>query len=294
MIVDETDDFLSQQKLMKAEEQLIESNKMAALGQLTAGVAHEINNPVNFIHSGISALKKNLKVLLNIIKQYDSLDTSEDFLQNKPIILKLKKQIDYELMLEDIDGLMTSIKNGANRTTQIVKSLQVFSREDKITLQKANIHDGIEATLHILKKEIEDKIIIEKHYDNKIGEIECFPGELNQVFLNILLNAIHAIQDKGIITITTQTEDNQIIISIKDNGSGIPKKTLARIFEPFFTTKEVGKGTGLGLSICYSIVRKHQGCINVNSTLGKGTTFIIRLPKGRDTIASPLSNGSFS
>jgi len=253
MLVDETEDFLAQQKL----------------------VAHEINNPVNFIHSGISALKKNINVLLHIVKQYDSLDTPNDFLQKKPTILTLKKQVDYELVLEDIDGLMTSIKNGANRTTQIVKSLQVFSREDKVKLQRINIHDGLEATLHILKKEIVDKIIIEKKYDDKMGEIECFPGELNQVFLNILLNAIQAIPEKGIITITTQSKEQQIAIS--------------RIFEPFFTTKEVGKGTGLGLSICYNIIKNHKGTINVNSMLGKGTTFIIRLPKYQNSTANPLS-----
>ncbi len=282
MIIDETEDLLSQKKLKKAEEQLIEVNKMAALGQLTAGVAHEINNPVNFIYTGISSLKKNINALLSITTQYDSLQTPEDFLEKKPHISRQKKQIDYELVLDDINGLMDSIKNGANRTTEIVKSLQAFSREDKIRFQRTNIHTGIDATLHLLKKEVIDKVVIEKKYSENLEEIECFPGQLNQVFLNILLNAIQAIPEKGIITISTKQEGQQIVIAIKDNGPGIPTKVLARIFEPFFTTKEVGKGTGLGLSICYNIIKKHNGEIKVDSHLGKGTTFLIILPIYQD------------
>jgi len=279
MIVNETEDVLAQQKLKKAEIQLIEINKMAALGQLTAGVAHEINNPVNFIYSGISSLRKNINALLNIVSQYDKLQTAEDFVQKQPIILEQKEQIDYDLVLEDIEGLMDGIKNGANRTTEIVKSLQVFSREDKLKLQKTNIHKGLDATFHILEREIKDKVVIEKNYDKELEEIECFPGQLNQVFLNILFNAIQAIPTEGVITITTKNEQEQILITIKDNGLGIPKEILSRIFEPFFTTKEVGQGTGLGLSICYNIIKKHKGTIKASSKEGEGTTFIITLPK---------------
>jgi len=279
MIVNETEDVLAQQKLKKAETQLIEINKMAALGQLTAGVAHEINNPVNFIYSGISSLRKNINALLSIVNQYDQLQTAEDFIQQKPIILEQKEQIDYDLVLEDIEGLMNSIKNGATRTTEIVESLQVFSRKDKLKLQKTNIHKGLDATLHILQKEIKDKVVIEKNYDKKVGEIECFPGQLNQVFMNILVNAIQAIPVKGVIVITTKNEQEQLIITIEDNGLGISKKILSRIFEPFFTTKAVGQGTGLGLSICYNIIDKHNGTIKVKSKEGEGTTFVITLPK---------------
>ena len=283
MVIDETEDLVAQKKLKKAEEQLIDVNKMAALGQLTAGVAHEINNPVNFIYSGISSLKKNINALLSITSQYDSLQTAEDFIEKKPHILQQKKQIDYKLVLDDIDGLMNSIKNGADRTTEIVKSLQAFSRKDKVRFQRTDIHVGLDATLHLLKKEMIDRIVIEKKYDKNIKEIECFPGQLNQVFLNILLNAVQAIPEKGIISITTRQEQQQVIITIKDNGQGIPPKVLARIFEPFFTTKEVGKGTGLGLSICYNIIKKHNGTIIVDSHQGEGTTFFITLPIYQDS-----------
>ena len=192
IFIDETEEKLARQKLELAEAQLIQSNKMASLGQLTAGIAHEINNPVNFIYSGVNALKKNITVLLNFISKYDDLKTSTDFEKQKLIIENQKKEIDYGLILEDIEGLVESITTGAVRTEEIIKGLQTFSRKDTIKIQSADIHTGLDATLHLLKKEFKENIFLEKKYDPTIGKIDCFPGDLNQVFLNILiLSLIH-------------------------------------------------------------------------------------------------------
>ena len=158
--------------------------------------------------------------------------------------------------------------------------MQAFSREDKMKVQSADIHKGLDATIQLLNKEIGHNIIVEKNYDNSIPKIECFPGELNQVFLNILINAIHALKGKnGVINITTTQSKEMISITISDNGMGIPSDICSRIFDPFFTTKAVGEGTGLGLSISYGIIQKHNGTISVDSQLGQGTSFVIQLPK---------------
>ena len=280
ILIDETEEKLAREKLKQAETQLIQSNKMASLGQLTAGIAHEINNPVNFINSGVSSLKKNINVLLEFIARYDDLKSPTDFEQQRLIIEKQKKIIDYSLILEDIEGLIGSITNGVTRTKKIITGLQSFSREDAMKIQIADIHVGLDATLDLLNKEIKENITLEKDYDLSIGKIECFPGDLNQVFLNILINAIHSFNNQGgLIHIKTKNGNKHITIEIIDNGSGISKDISSRIFDPFFTTKEVGKGTGLGLSISYGIIQKHNGNIQVNSKLGEGTSFVISLPK---------------
>ena len=282
---DETEERLFQERLQQVQAQLIQSDKMASLGQLTAGVAHEINNPVNFIYSGIDALKKNIRALLGIFDRYENIKSPNEFEQTKPEIEQMKEQVDFEEVLEDINGLTETIKDGAWRTAEIVKSLQAFSRKDKGAFQMLQIHDGLQSTLRILKEQIKDNLSLQVKYDETIPEIEGNPGQLNQTFLNILMNAIQAIGDQeGMIKISTQNADKNIYVLIEDNGPGIPKAVLSRIFEPFFTTKEVGQGTGLGLSISYGIIEKHQGKIEVESKQGKGTRFKIILPKRQEPL----------
>jgi len=273
-------------QLKATQSQLVQSEKMASLGQLTAGVAHEINNPVNFIYSGVAGLKKNIHALLEIVDVYDKMENKEDFETKIPEIKKFKQQIDYEGVREDISGLMQSIEDGAERTGKIVKGLRTFSRMDISGLQKTNVHENFDSTLVILNNTIQQgQITIERKYDPVLPEIDTYSGQLNQVLMNILTNAIQAIgEQKGIISIATKGLEEQVQIQITDTGKGMSEGSMARIFEPFYTTKEIGKGTGLGLSISYGIIKKHNGTIEVDSTLGKGTTFTIILPIKQATV----------
>ncbi len=275
---DNTDKTL--EYLKRTQSMLVQSEKMASLGQLTAGIAHEINNPVNFISSGIDSLHLIIKDLLVIIKEYDAL-TVENVVNQLNTISELKKELDYELLLNGMSELSSSIKTGADRTAEIVRGLRKFSRLDEDDLKMINLHENIDATLIILHNQYKERIEIIRDY-GVLPQIECYPGKLNQVFLNILVNAIEAIPKKGFIKIVThlinRDSKKNVEIHIIDNGIGMTNDVKSRIFEPFFTMKEVGKGTGLGLSISYGIIEQHKGQIEVQSEKGKGTEFIIYLP----------------
>jgi len=192
-------------------------------------------------------------------------------------IENIKEQIDYKQAIREINKLIESIKNGTERTTQIVNGLRTFSRLDEHVLKIADIHEGLDSTLILLRNRYKSRIEINKAYGD-IPSVECFPGQLNQVFMNIISNSIDAIKDKGVITISTSKLNGFIQINIKDSGSGMPENITAKIFDPFYTTKEVGEGTGLGLSISHGIIEKHGGSIKVQSEEGKGSEFIINLP----------------
>ncbi len=263
--------------LKAAQMKLVEAEKMASLGVLTAGVAHEINNPVNFITAGINSLKNNYRDVEELLKLYLDFDPEKSPKEHWQAILNLKRKIDPDELLPEMEILFNSITSGANRTSEIVKGLRNFTRLDENDMKKAKIEEGIDSTLVILNNKLKNRIQIVKEYEN-IPPILCYPGQLNQVFMNLLHNASDAIESEGTIHIQTKQADNKVIITIKDNGKGIPPNVLSHIFEPFYTTKEVGKGTGLGLSIAYGIIEKHKGKIEVNSESGKGTEFIITLP----------------
>jgi two-component system NtrC family sensor kinase len=259
---------------------LVQSEKMASLGQLVAGIAHEINNPVTFISAGVDSLGTNLEEVRQVLEIYHRI-TPENTKEKLNEIENLKEQIDYKQAIREINELIESIKNGTERTTQIVNGLRTFSRLDEDVLKVADIHEGLNSTLILLRNKYKNRIKITKDYGD-IPQLECFPGQLNQVFMNILSNAIDAIHEKGIIAITTSKSKGFIQIFIKDSGCGIPEDVKAKIFDPFFTTKEVGEGTGLGLSISHGIIEKHNGTIKVNSKAGIGTEFIISLPLTRE------------
>ncbi|QLZ68554.1 Adaptive-response sensory-kinase SasA [Legionella sp. PC1000] len=263
--------------LKQAETQLIQSEKMSSLGVLTAGIAHEINNPVNFISANIGPLKNDIEDIVQLLNKYGEI-TPETLIKEKlQEIAKYSDDIDLSFTLQETHNLLDGIEEGARRTANIVKDLRTFSRLDEGEKKHVNIHDNIDSTLTLLHNQFRDRITINKNYSD-IPEVECFPGKINQVFMNILTNAVHAIPEQGEITITTSKRNDRILISIRDTGTGMSKETIARIFEPFFTTKPVGKGTGLGLSISYSIVQEHHGTISINSVKGKGSEFIITLP----------------
>ena len=262
--------------LKKAQSQIVQSEKMASLGQLVAGIAHEINNPVNFISAGVESLSTNLEEIRQVLEIYHKItaDNVEGKLQE---IEELKSKVEYKEAIREINKLIDSIKNGTKRTTEIVRGLRTFSRLDEDILKMADLHEGLDSTLILLHNRYKNKIEIIKNY-GELPLIECYPGQINQVFMNILSNAVDAIDEKGTITITTLKKGDQVSISIMDSGYGIPESLMEKIFDPFFTTKEVGKGTGLGLSISQSIIEKHNGTIEVKGKQGEGTEFIISLP----------------
>jgi signal transduction histidine kinase len=264
------------ENLKQAQSQLVQSEKMASLGQLVAGIAHEINNPVNFISAGVESLSTNLDEIKQVLDIYHKIN-SENVSEKLEEIEELKEKVEYKEAIREINKLIESIKNGTNRTTEIVRGLRTFSRLDEDILKMADIHEGLDSTLILLHNKYKNRIEIVKNYGN-LPLIECYPGQLNQVFMNILSNAVDAIDDKGTITINTSMSNGFVRVSIKDSGYGIPEKIREKIFDPFYTTKGVGKGTGLGLSISQSIIEKHNGNINVKSEMGEGTEFIILIP----------------
>ncbi len=265
------------EKLKSTQTQLIDSEKMASLGQLTAGIAHEINNPINYISAGINPLKRDMAEIESLYKKFKEA-SNNGIDQNKLKHAKqYSKEIESDFLFKEIKSLLDGIEEGALRTREIVIGLRNFSRMDEDAIKTANINEGIDSTLMLLRNKFKNKIIIKKEY-GQIPPIECYAGKLNQVFMNILNNAADAIQDEGEIIIHTWASDDYANISIKDNGIGMPENIRKRIFEPFYTTKEVGQGTGLGLSISFGIIEKHKGTISVKSEKNKGSEFIIQLP----------------
>jgi len=274
--------------LKDAQTQLVDAEKMASLGQLTAGIAHEINNPINFVKSNITPLKLDIKDLLDIMQQYDRLHILNGDVNNYKKELKqiaeLQQQIDIDFVKNEIQHLIKGIEDGAERTAEIVRGLRTFSRLDESELKTVNVHDGIDSTIVLIRNTIPFDVQLIKVFNAK-GDVECYPGKLNQVFMNIITNGLQAINAKPTkvnpesITITTRDIDNdRIEISIKDTGIGMTEEVKHRVFEPFFTTKDVGEGTGLGMAIVFKIIEKHHGKIDIISSPGKGADFIITLP----------------
>lgn len=278
----ELDDAMG--RLKETQSQIVQSEKMASLGQLTAGIAHEINNPINFVYNGIDSLNMSIDDLTKIMNKYNELESagSDQIPQVLTEIGDMKKRLRYEKLMNNLPTVLSDIKSGANRTIEIVKGLRVFSRLDEEDQKAANINECLESTLILLRNKTKDKIKVQKFFDESLKEIMCYPGQLNQVFMNLLSNAVQAMPEEkkdGKIMIYTENLEKSVIIRIMDNGAGIPEDVRKRIFEPFFTTKPVGIGTGLGLSISYGIIEKHDGKIYVNSEVDKGTEFVIELPK---------------
>ena len=280
------------ESLKGAQSQLVHSEKMASLGQLTAGIAHEINNPINFISSGMVSIKMSIESLREIAEEYARLDDGADLEDVLDVIKELKEDHEYDEMMDELDELIKDVNYGVTRTIEIVKGLRVFSRLDEEEIKSANVNENIDATLTLLRNKTKNKVKVSKFYDEKMQDIECYPGQLNQVFMNILNNGVQAMpEDKkdAEITITTEESGDNILVKIKDNGTGIPDELKNRIWEPFFTTKPVGEGTGLGMSITYGIIEKHNGKVDLVSELGKGTEFTITLPKKVVKKANPNS-----
>ena len=274
---------LTLKNLQNTQTQLVNQEKMASLGQLTAGIAHEINNPINFVSSNISPLKRDLKDILELMDIYREKGKAEFSDESKEEIEEMEEDMEFDYVLEEVEQLLNGMEDGAKRTVEIVRGLKLFSRVDEQDVKEVDLREGLDSTLILLNSTIAGRIKLNKNYED-IPMVECLAGKINQVFMNIISNGIHALLDHPIegrepeLSISTSMKDKMVIIEIKDNGIGMPDSVKEKIFEPFFTTKAVGKGTGLGLSIVYTIIENHKGTIEVDSEYKEGTVFTISLP----------------
>lgn len=270
--------------LEEAHNQLLQSEKMASIGQLAAGVAHEINNPVGYVNSNLKSLDAFTQDLLTLLDAYEQ--SAEQLPTDaQKTLSSLREQLDIDYLKTDVVDILRESQEGIDRVKKIVQDLKDFSHVDDGNFNWADLHQGLNSTLNIVNNEIKYKADVIKEYGD-IPMVECLPSQLNQVFMNLLVNAAHAIlsDDRGKITVRTgMNAEAMVCVEVSDNGSGIPQENLTRIFDPFFTTKPIGKGTGLGLSLAYGIVKKHGGRIEVSSTVGVGTTFRILLPARQQT-----------
>ena len=265
------------QQLKSMQSQLIHAEKMSSLGQLTAGIVHEINNPVNFVKGGIELIDKNLQAVTDLLAKRNQALISGDLKQADEYFNKLVQELGF--MQEFMPQILKDVMFGTSRISEIVNGLRIFSRQSESNSKFAKLEEIINSSLLILRNRYLSVAELKLNIDPKLEEIECCPGLLNQVFVNLISNAIDAIGEKGQIWIDVLELEEWVQIEIGDNGSGIKADHLPHIFEPFFTTKDVGKGTGIGLSICYSIISKHGGSIEVDSTSEKGTIFKVLLKK---------------
>jgi len=270
-------------ELKETQSQLVQAEKMASLGQLTAGIAHEINNPINFVSANIQPLRYDVKDILDVLEMYDGITDESVFPEKKASIEKFKKEVDLAYSKREVDELLKGIEEGAKRTAEIVKGLKNFSRVDESGVKEYDLNEGVRSTLSILKNSIPAHYQIDLELSENLPKVECMGGKINQVFLNIVNNGIQAMEDNPlerppILNIRTYSGDETAKIEISDTGEGMDEITRNRIFEPFFTTKDVGQGTGLGLSIVFKIIETHDGKVSVETERGKGTKFVLELP----------------
>ena len=283
---------------MKSEEkkqieaQLLQSEKMASIGKLAAGVAHEINNPTGFVSSNLKTLSDYIEDIIGLFKEYrklisklkknsDSCGPLPEISEQVKRIVALEKEVDLDFVLKDIFELIDESKEGTERIKKIVQDLKDFAHPGQDKPKFADINQNIDSTVNVVWNELKYKADVTKDYGD-LPQVQCYPQLLNQVFMNLLINAAQSIEKRGEINIKTRADNGYVKIKISDTGSGIPKENINRIFDPFFTTKDVGKGTGLGLNVAYKIIKKHHGKIDAKSVVGKGTTFTIRIPVADD------------
>lgn len=270
------------QKRVLISKKQMESEKMMSLGILAAGMAHEVNNPMGFISSNLETFQTYLETMSLILKKYQAIQKNifenEDVLEQLKEVKKLEDERNIGFVITDSQDLLKESIEGARRIKEIVLGLKSISGQNDYKIRKSNINTLLESTLAIMSSQLKYHSEVIRDLDPRVPEIFCYPDHLNQVFLNILLNASQAIQKDGRIEVSSHLVDTEIEIQIKDNGCGIPPEVMQRIFEPFYTTKEAGEGTGLGLAIAHDILQMHHGQIEVSSEEGKGSVFVIRLP----------------
>jgi signal transduction histidine kinase len=265
----------SKAELERLQAQIIHSEKMASLGQLAAGVAHELNNPAGFIYGNMEMLRTCAAGLERLLSFYDNVPLPESL---RAQVKAIKEETDYEHALEDLKSIINDCYSGAERIRDIVQNLRLFSRLDEAEYKKVDLHEGLESTIRLLSQYYSSgRITLERDYA-QLPLVDCYAGQLNQVWMNLLTNAAQTIGSEGRVRVATREENGMAVVSISDTGEGIAPEHLKKIFDPFFTTKPIGEGTGLGLSITYGIIERHGGSITVKSRPGEGTTFTITIP----------------
>jgi signal transduction histidine kinase len=260
--------------LQQTQMQLIQREKMASVGQLVAGVAHELNNPIGFVFSNVTTLEDFVKRLRAMVETYRELELPPG---DRERVRARWEELKVDYALRYLDSMIRGIREGAERTRKIVRDLRVFARGEEDVWQPVDLHEELESSLTLLSHLLKDRITLHRKLGD-LPQVECIRSQLDQVFLNVLANAAQAIPGTGEITIETRAEDGRAVVAVSDTGPGIPPEVLGRIFDPFFTTKPVGEGTGLGLSISYEIVKRHGGEITASSPPGQGATFTLRIP----------------
>ncbi|HJZ88019.1 MAG TPA: ATP-binding protein [Polyangia bacterium] len=264
------------EELKRAQAQLIHQEKMSSLGRLIAGIAHELNNPINFVYGNVEFLARYFEDLIDLVTLYDQAPLLPEL---KKRIEQRKHEIEYDFLRADSDKLLRSIRSGAERTANIVRDLKAFSRVGSGQLQEFSLADGIDTTLNLIAPLIKNRIQVRRDYAPEAPKVFCHVGHINQVFMNVLTNAAQAIRGEGQIFIQIRSlPGERVQVRVTDTGPGVAGEIREKIFDPFFTTKEVGEGTGLGLTISEGIVRNHGGRITVEGELGQGATFVIELP----------------
>jgi signal transduction histidine kinase len=275
-------------RLKHTQAQILQSQKMSSIGQLAAGIVHEINNPTGYVSSNLKTLsdyqedmKKILLLYQDLVKRFQEVGIRDDslgqFTDQIKMIQNEYNQLDMDHILQDATDLIQESREGIERIKRIISDLKDFTHPEVDELQFMDINRIIDSTLNIVWNEIKYKAIVEKDY-GVLPQVRCYPRQLNQVFMNVLMNAAQAIERKGVINVSTRSENGHVWIKISDTGRGIPRENIPKVFDPFYTTKEVGEGTGLGLNVAYDIIKKHDGTIVVYSDAGKGSTFTIRIP----------------
>lgn len=261
----------SKEELQRLQAQLVHTEKMASLGQLAAGIAHELNNPAGFVYGNMDLLQGHLAALQELLNAHDQFADGAD-------IEAIKIRIGYDRLLSELDSIIADCREGSERICDVVKNLRLFSRLDEAEFKRIEIHGGIDSTIRLLSRYFSSGQILVKREYGELPLVTCYAGQLNEVWMNLLANAAQSIPRKGEVRIATKCEGSLVVIEISDTGTGIRADQQSRIFDPFFTTKPVGEGTGLGLSITYGIIERHGGTISVESTVGVGTTFTLKLP----------------
>ncbi|HEX8097225.1 MAG TPA: ATP-binding protein, partial [Pyrinomonadaceae bacterium] len=264
----------SKAELERLQAQIVQSEKMASLGQLAAGVAHELNNPAGFILGNMEILRECAHGLERLLQFYEQTPLEEE---SRARVRAIKDEIDYENTIADLRSIVTDCRDGAERIRDVVQNLRVFSRLDEAEFKKVDIHEGLDSTIRLLSRYYgTGRVALRRDY-GELPQVDCYAGQLNQVWMNLLLNAAQATRD-GEVCVKTRREGETVVVTVSDAGCGIEPGALKRIFDPFFTTKPVGEGTGLGLSVTYGIVERHRGSIDVESRAGRGTTFTVTIP----------------
>jgi len=265
----------SNARLERLQAQIVQSEKMASLGQLAAGIAHELNNPSGFIYGNMQMLGECVRGLERLLAFYDGVRLAPE---DEAAALALKDEVDYEHTLGDLHSIIADSREGAERVRDVVQNLRTFSRLDEAEFKKVDIHDGLDSTLRLLSRYFSSGTITLRREYGRLPPVDCYAGQLNQVWMNLLANAAHAVKGGGSVSVETESRGESVVVRVRDTGCGIAPENLPRIFDPFFTTKPVGEGTGLGLSVTYGIVERHGGRIEVESRPGKGTVFTVTIP----------------